>query len=150
MPCIHDYTSALTHLTSHDWVRVSGSGSIPTLALSRLGLPGFFLAFPLHSIASSESSSSSTLSSASDTASPLLIGLGLIFMHRGQTTENARSWGFWDWSVLIACALDYIHEIDIKLWFLLCRRSLYSFTTRYANTKSPCRQNVGENKVPAV
>ncbi|KAI2513285.1 hypothetical protein MHU86_1056 [Fragilaria crotonensis] len=64
-----------------------------------------FFAYRLHSIASS--ASSSTRNSASEAASPLLIGLGLILMHRGRTGDNPWSWGFWTGEILVVIMFTY-------------------------------------------
>ena len=52
-----------------------------------------YVAYRVYSIA--PPATASARSNTGDTASPLLIGLGLILMHRGRTSENPWSWGFW-------------------------------------------------------
>lgn len=61
-----------------------------------------FVAYRVHSVAQAAAAGS-----VGDTLSPLLIGAGLILMHRGRTVDNPWSWGFWAGEILVVIMFTY-------------------------------------------
>lgn len=60
-----------------------------------------YVAYRVHTVAKA------TKGTREDMLSPLLIGVGLIFMYRGRTVENPWSWGFWAGECLVVCMFTY-------------------------------------------
>lgn len=135
---IHAHTFALLHFSQV----MTGLVSVVLVRFRLLLYPTLallvFFAYRLHS--------SSARSSAGETASPILIGLGLILMHRGRTAENPWSWGFWTgtWSLLVFLWMILLSSLsNFFEWF---HPPLYSHI-RHVSRARKRRRNLGGNNV---